>query len=386
MFDMLSLNVRGIREKKKRINIFSWVRNHVSDQGVIMLQETHSTKDLESSWSSQLQCEKVYYSHGESNARGVLIAFQNHLDVTIKQKVCDENGRFIVLKCIIQDSSFLIINLYNSNNEGEQVGILNRITDIIESIDPDHTGAITMGGDFNFIQDINLDLDGGSPKPKYSSISAVAKLQNLRDLVDIWRLHFCYTRRYAFRQPNPFLQRRLDYFLISDFLQDHTKHVDIIPAVNTDHSAIVLQLSKIEGPIRGPSYWKFNNSLLDDNNYINGMRDERSRFLNSEYSHSDPRIYWEVLKFKIKTFSRNFSINKKRISKKAREQLELKLKKLSAAITTSSDNSLLKEYEDSKHTLEDLYDSITNGLIIRSKVEWYEKAKNLMLISSIWRK
>ena len=52
MFDILSLNVRGIREKKKRINIFSSVRNHVSDQGVIMLQETHSTKDLESSWSS----------------------------------------------------------------------------------------------------------------------------------------------------------------------------------------------------------------------------------------------------------------------------------------------------------------------------------------------
>ena len=117
------------------------------------------------------------------------------------------------------------------------------------------------------------------------------------------------------------------------------------------------------------------------------MRDELSRFLNSDYSHSDPRIYWEVLEFKIKTFSRNFSIDKKHISKKAREQLELKLKKLSAVITTSSDNSLLKEYEDSKHTLEELYDNITNGLIIRSKVlNGMKKAKNLMLIFSIWRK
>ena len=92
MFDILSLNVRGIREKKKRFNIFSWVRNHVPDKGVIMLQETHSTKDLENSWSLQLQSEKVCYLHGESNARGVLIAFQNDLDVTIKQNVCDENG------------------------------------------------------------------------------------------------------------------------------------------------------------------------------------------------------------------------------------------------------------------------------------------------------
>ena len=43
MFDILSLNVRGIREKKKRINILSWVRNYVPDKGIIMLQETHST-------------------------------------------------------------------------------------------------------------------------------------------------------------------------------------------------------------------------------------------------------------------------------------------------------------------------------------------------------
>ena len=117
MFDVLSLNVKGIREKKKRINIFSWVRNHVPDKGVIMLQETHSKKDLENSSSLQLQCEKVCYSHGEINARGVLIAFQNDLYVTIKQNFIDENGRFLVLKCIIQDSPFLIINLYNSNNQ-----------------------------------------------------------------------------------------------------------------------------------------------------------------------------------------------------------------------------------------------------------------------------
>ena len=53
----------------------------------------------------------------------------------------------------------------------------------------------------------------------------------------------------------------------------------------------------------------------------------------------------------------------------------VKLKKLSAVIATSGDNSILKEYEDSKHPLEELYDNITNGLIIRSKVEWYEKGE-----------
>ena len=42
------------------------------------------------------------------------------------------------------------------------------------------------------------------------------------------------------------------------------------------------------------------------------------------------------------------------------------LKQLSAVISTSSDNSLLKEFDNSKQKLEDLYDNITNGLILRS--------------------
>ena len=53
----------------------------------------------------------------------------------------------------------------------------------------------------------------------------------------------------------------------------------------------------------------------------------------------------------------------------------LNFKNLSAVITTSSDNSLLKEYEDSRHTLEHLCEIIANDLIIRSKVEWYEKGE-----------
>ena len=106
------------------------------------------------------------------------------------------------MKCIIQDSPFLVIYLYNSNSEGEQVQILNRISEAIENVDPDHSSAIIIGGYFNFIQDINLDSDGGSPKPKYSSISAIVQLQNSRDLIDIWRLRFPYTKRYTVRQPN----------------------------------------------------------------------------------------------------------------------------------------------------------------------------------------
>ena len=38
-FDLLSLNVRGIRSNGKRMTIFNWLNTHTSDQAIIFLQE-----------------------------------------------------------------------------------------------------------------------------------------------------------------------------------------------------------------------------------------------------------------------------------------------------------------------------------------------------------
>ena len=40
--------------------------------------------------------------------------------------------------------------------------------------------------------------------------------------------------------------------------------IDIITSIKTDHSAIVLEVDSMADQPRGPSFWKFNNSLLDD--------------------------------------------------------------------------------------------------------------------------
>ena len=48
-FNVLSLNVRGIRDLNKRKSIFTWVRNQKAD--IIFLQETFSTPDVFDSWN-----------------------------------------------------------------------------------------------------------------------------------------------------------------------------------------------------------------------------------------------------------------------------------------------------------------------------------------------
>lgn len=64
------------------------------------------------------------------------------------------------------------------------------------------------------------------------------------------------------------LYRRLDYLLISDHLQPLVKNTDIIVAPSTDHSAVVLSFSHLSQESKGPSFWKLNNSLLKDKEYV----------------------------------------------------------------------------------------------------------------------
>ena len=58
---------------------------------------------------------------------------------------------------------------------------------------------------------------------------------------------------------------------------------------------------------------------------------------------------------------------------KNRLELENIIKDLTNKLKTSSTKSELKEYEECRAELEKMYDHLTQGIILRSKVTWYEK-------------
>ena len=172
------------------------------------------------------------------------------------------------------------------------------------------------------------------------------------------------------------IQRHLDYFLISDILQENVKNVDILPVICADHSSIMLRFSDLQKYNRGSSYWKFNNALLSDTLYINSMKEEIDEFFRMIFFRDDPRLHWDFMKFKIKEFTRKYSSEKKKKDVAERSDLECKLKNLSDILNTNSSDETRKECEDCKNILESFYANITKGLILRSKAEWYEKGKN----------
>ena len=156
-------------------------------------------------------------------------------------------------------------------------------------------------------------------------------------------------------------------------MQDHVKHIDILPAVCTDHSAIILSFVPIVK--RGPSYWKFNNSLLKDNNFIDQMKERIESILSNNTFAEDPRVNWDFLKYKMNEFSRNYSIAKKHRNTAEKFELEAKLKSLSKLISSNCSNEVRKEYEECQNKLELIYENIVNGAIIRSRIDWYDKGE-----------
>ena len=111
---IVSLNVRGLGEQFKCRKIFHYL--HQKETDIVMLQETHSTKRHERFWNSQWG-GKIYFSHGQLNARGVCIMFQKNLQIKITDVSRDQEGRILMVKVVFNEQNFMVVNVYAPNDD-----------------------------------------------------------------------------------------------------------------------------------------------------------------------------------------------------------------------------------------------------------------------------
>ena len=68
------------------------------------------------------------------------------------------------------------------------------------------------------------------------------------------------------------MQRRLDYFFVSNTLQEFVKKTDVFASFSTDHSPICFSFEKGNGSVRGRGLSKFNTPLISDSENIESMK------------------------------------------------------------------------------------------------------------------
>ena len=90
-----TLNVNGLRNDKKRYNLFYWLIQ--SNYDVICIQETHCTSSDDVYWTSQwknMGGSECHWNHGTSESRGVAILSTNKFQYDIKDINKDNVGRY----------------------------------------------------------------------------------------------------------------------------------------------------------------------------------------------------------------------------------------------------------------------------------------------------
>jgi len=158
-------------------------------------------------------------------------------------------------------------------------------------------------------------------------------------------------------------------------LQDCINDVSICPSINTDHSAICLKVSGNHNNVKGPSYWKFNNSLCDDVQYCEKLAKQVDEWAQKYSDIKDARVKWELYKFEIRSFTQSYSKAKARERRDNIKKLEDLVKVAEQNLCTNPSDNAREVWEQAKLDLETEYDYVTQGIIIRSRAEWVEKGE-----------
>jgi len=176
----------------------------------------------------------LYYSHGANNARGVAILIRNKFDCIVQESVPDADGRFLMLKVLLDGEQALLVNVYGPDRDSQLSSFhQNLLTHILEK-GFDTIDNIITGGNFNCPLNPIVDKRGGNRIPRQSVINSTDYLQSEMDLHDISRIKNPTLRSFTWSQSEPLIFSRLDYRLISNFLSDCATEVDIVPAIKAD--------------------------------------------------------------------------------------------------------------------------------------------------------
>lgn len=323
--NIFSYNARGLRDNQKRSETFKFLK----DLGVdaCMIQETHSTKEIEHLWRSEWGAQMLF-SHGTSAARGVIIALRPGLHAVLKLKKSDDLGRILVAYVEIQNETFCIENIYAPNEDDPEFFI--HAFSYLEGEDKP-----MVGGDFNLALDIKMDKAANNTDNKRKAREIVKAFMHDYDMIDVWREQHPLLKSFSWQNKS-----RLDYFLIPGPIGNQVKSCNMHASYRSDHKLLALKL--LYSPqIRGKGLWRFNCSFLRDLTFVENVNNAIEETLIREQQQS-PALKWEAIKNAIVLEATRFSINRAKARNRLTEFLVHKLDKLNEKLEKELENNKKK--------------------------------------------
>ena len=197
------------------------------------------------------------------------------------------------------------------------------------------------------------------------------------NLIDIYRQIHPTTKSFTYESKPLNLKSRIDFFRISRPLSCCVKSTEIRTLIAPDHKSIFLSIETKNELARGPGLWKFNNTLLEDENYKELIEFYYPQILVKYQEDTDKQLLWELIKMELRAKTTKYSKEKRSKLRNEEKALQEEQQELDRKICNNDvfDRETLEKYESAKGKLKRIHDIRGKEAIFRSKTKWLEQGE-----------
>jgi exonuclease III len=333
---------------------------------------SYITKSDADTWRKEWGGELLFVE-GTTHSKGNIILIGKQCMSINKDNISIvyQSERILAISLQLDQQQITVINVYAPSIQGQKLLFLEEVCRVFNDL-PVNTDNVLLLGDFNMVMDNDFDVIAGHEHSKSETQQFNAAINSM-SLNDTWRLFHPEENQYSWHRINPFIARRLDYIFANDNMLSNIIGCGMLNMPNSDHKGVFcdIQLSCID---RGPSYWKFNNSLLKDGAYVKKLNNLLEKI--ADEHDLDPQLKWEFCKVRIRDFTINYSKCKAKENQSRLCQLKVRLESAEKQLCADPTNEeVLKEVTQLQFTYDLQAVQGAKGAQTRARTKWIEEGE-----------
>ena len=299
MLKVVTVNVRGMRDDKKRAGIFAALTRSAFD--VVALQETHADHQVLPNWRREWPGLSCWSEAGPTSA-GVALLFSPKLNVSILSHQADTAGRLLRVTVNIDSTTLQFAALYGPNPT-----LLSASNSFFRQIDtfvaPDL--PLILLGDFNMVEHPFVDRLGGNIRLVNHTYGRdeLQRFLKRHQLLDVWRKSNPSKREFTWHCTYNNVQSRLDRIYIPQSFLSHVHSTFITHFVWSDHDVCGVDLTLPTQQVRGKGYWRLNTQFLSRPDYRDRVRAFWLNWQHNRVDFDSDLLWWDCGKAYLKSLT-----------------------------------------------------------------------------------
>ena len=258
-----TLNVNSIKSRGRTTSLANTIKHFKID--ILLFQET-KVDSLKLAKAIELELDgRVFWSFGGPNSRGTGIFISKNINAEIVRFSHDLDGRVVYVD-IKADDDYRLISIYAHSGEAANRRLF--FKGLTQYLNTNRT--IILAGDFNSVENLKLDKIGGNPNVGTEGSLELKQVLYSKKLKDTFRTLHPTTITTTWK--NNEVACRLDRIYLEESRIKDVFRVSNHPTFS-DHEIVIVDIKEIDSTSRrGKGYWKFPNSLLDDEDFCQDLK------------------------------------------------------------------------------------------------------------------